>query len=253
MFLFKKIVSPLFLPLTLCLILLLAGLILLWFRKRERMGKVLVTFGVLLLALLSYDAVSSRIISPLECRYPPASLSDARGARWIAVLGSGVRVEKGWPAAGQLSERSLARLAEGIRLHKLLSGCKLILSGGAVYQTVPEAELMAEAARDLGVDEKDILIESASRDTEEQARRIRGIVGRDKLVLVTSAVHMPRAMALFKKEQMTPVPAPAGVCVKNPPPLSPGDFYPGAETLWKSETAFHEYLGVVWAKMRGKL
>jgi uncharacterized SAM-binding protein YcdF (DUF218 family) len=253
MFLFKKIVSPLFLPLTLSLILLLAGLILFWLRKKEGMGKILMTFGVLLLALMSYDAVSSRLIMPLECRYPPASLSEVRGARWIAVLGAGIKVEKGYPATSQLSKHSLASLAEGIRLQRHLPGCKLLLSGGAVFQPVPEAEVMAGAARELGVSEKDMVLESASRDTEEQARRIRNIVGRDKFILVTSAAHMPRSMALFRKEQMKPIPAPAGVCVKNKEPITPDDFYPGASALWKSETAFHEYLGIVWAKLRGKI
>jgi len=253
MFLFKKIVSPLFLPLTLSLLLLLAGLILIWSRKRERMGKMFMTFGVLLLALMSYNAVSSKLVLPLECRYPPAGLSDARGARWIAVLGAGVNAEKGYPAASQLSRRSLANLVEGIRLQRHLPGCKLLLSGGAVFQPVPEAEVMAGAARELGVNEKDMVLESASRDTEEQARRIRDIVGRDKFILVTSAAHMPRSMALFKKEQLKPVPAPAGVCIKTETPLSPDDFYPGAAALRKSETAFHEYLGIIWAKIRGKL
>lgn len=253
MFLFKKIVSPLFLPLTLCLLLLLTGLILIWLRKRERTGKILMTAGVLLLALMSYDAVPSRFISPLECRYPPAALSEARGAKWIAVLGGGGRAEKGYPASSQLSEQSLARLAEGIRLQRHLPGCRLILSGGEVFQTVPEAELMAGAAKDLGVSEKDMVLESSSRDTEEQARRIRDIVGRDKFVLVTSAAHMPRSVALFRKEQMTPVPAPAGLCVRTEKPLTPGDFYPGADALRKSETAVHEYLGILWAKLRGKL
>lgn len=253
MFLFKKIVSPLFLPLTLSLLLLIAGMILLWFRKRERTGKMLVTFGVLLLALMSYSAVSDRLITPLECRYPPAGLSEARGARWIAVLGAGVTVEKGYPAASQLSKQSLASLVEAIRLQRHLPGCRLILSGGAVFQSVPEAEVMAGAARELGVNEKDMVLESVSRDTEEQARKIRDIVGRDKFILVTSAVHMPRSMALFMKEQMKPVPAPAGLCVKTKGVLSPGDFYPGAAALAKSETALHEYLGIVWAKMRGKI
>jgi len=253
MFLLKKIVSPLFLPLTLCLLLLMAGLILLWFRNRERMGKILTTVGFLLLALVSYDAVSNRIISPLECRYPPAGLSEIRGAKWIAVLGAGIRPEKGYPASSQLSEISLARLVEGIRLQRHITGCRLILSGGAVFHPVPEAELMAGAAKDLGVSEKDIVLESSSRDTEEQARRIRGIVGRDKLILVTSASHMPRAMALFRKEQMEAVPAPAGVCIRTEQPLSPDDFYPDADALRKAETAFHEYIGILWAKLRGRL
>jgi len=83
---------------------------------------------------------------------------------------------------------------------------------------------------------------------------IRDMVKEDQFLLVTSAVHMPRAMALFKKAGMNPVAAPAGFFDrKEKRRLSPEEFFPNAEALQKSDRAVHEYLGIVWAKLRGKL
>lgn len=253
MFLFKKIVGPFFLPLTLCLILLTAGTILVWFQKKGRSGKILVTAGILLLAIMSYGAVANWIAMPLECRYPPLRISDAAGARWIAVLGGGATPNPQYPALVQLNRETLSRLAEGIRLYRKIPGSKLLLSGGAVFNAVPEAEVMAGAARELGVQEKDMVLESASRDTEDHARIIRDIVGADKVVLVTSALHMPRAVALFEKENMKPLPSPADICPGKKETASPDDFFPNAEALQKTASALHEYLGILWAKVRGKI
>ena len=71
--------------------------------------------------------------------------------------------------------------------------------------------------------------------------------------LVTSAYHMPRSIALFKKHEMNPIPAPTGHHIKNKHGLSPYAFFPGAGDLKNSEKAVHEYLGILWAKLRGQL
>lgn len=255
MFLFKKIVSPLFCPLTLCLLLMIVGLVLLWFRKKGRSGKVLLAFGVLMLTFFSYGAVADRLIAPLECRYPPIDLADAQGARWVAVLGAGAeRYKTPRPALSRLTPDSLTNLTEGVRLHRNLPGSKLLLSGGVVFGSPPEAEVLSEAARELGVDPRVIRLETASKDTEEQARVVRDIVGNDKCVLVTSTCHMPRALALFKKAGVNAVAAPAGPCTRQrEKTLSPSDFYPSTCALIRSEKAFHEYLGILWSKLRGKI
>ncbi len=252
MFLFKKIISPLLLPFTLCLALLIIGIVLVWFQRKGRSGKILLTIGVLLLALLSYNVVAGKLIMPLECKYPPIQRTEADGARWIVILGGGAEADGRFPATSLLTDDSLSRLVEGIRLHRELPGSKLLLSGGPALASAPEAKTMAEAATELGVNHRDLVMESSSRDTEEQAEKIRDIVGKNRFILVTSAYHMPRAMALFQKAQMHPIAAPARPCITNQK-LSPRDFYPNPRALEKSETAVHEYLGILWAKLRGRI
>ena len=69
MFLLKKILGSLFLPLPLCLLVSFLGLFLLWRGKRELTGKVLVTIGLVALAILSYGPVSRALNAPLNCRF----------------------------------------------------------------------------------------------------------------------------------------------------------------------------------------
>src|SRR5260370_2492116 len=91
MFFFKKIFSPFFFPLPLCLELLLIGIILLRFTRRRRLGKGLVASGLVLLILLSNGAVSAALLRPLERRYTPVYPGRGRDTalKYIAVLRRG--------------------------------------------------------------------------------------------------------------------------------------------------------------------
>jgi len=254
MFLLKKIVSPFFYPLPLCVEILLLGLILLWFTRKQKTGKIFVSIGVILLVALSHSAVTDRLLGPLEYQYPPVkSLVPVSDVKWVVVLGGGATSDTRLPATSQLSEGSLARLVEGIRLQRTVPGSMLILSGGGAFDSVPNARVMADVALAIGVKEEDIIPESLSRDTKDEARLIQKIVGGDRFILVTSASHMPRSIALFKRLGMEPIPAPTDHRVKEPQGLSPGLVFPSADNLFKAKKAFHEYLGLAWAKIRGQI
>jgi uncharacterized SAM-binding protein YcdF (DUF218 family) len=257
MFLFKKIVASFFLPLPLCLGLLLLGLILLWFTRRQAVGKVLVSAGTALLLICTYSFVPDLALRPLEQRYPVLDLAagqagpNGQGSKWIVVLGGGHTSDPKLPVTSQIGSESLYRVLEGVRLYQARPGQKLIFSGGRVYDPVPESQVMARVALIMGVDPRDIVLESTSLDTEEEARLLQPMVGRDKFILVTSASHMPRAMALFHKLGLEPVAAPAGHALRQSPHPAPGGFFPASYNLYKVEIALHEYLGLAWAGLRG--
>ena len=260
MFLFKKIISPLLLPVPFCLLLLTTGLILLWFTRKQKAGKIFVSVGVVLLTLLSYSAIPSLFLKSLEYDYPPIiSISEvtrrnpASSIKWIVVLGGGHTSSPQLPSTSQLSSASLVRLVEGIRLHRELPGSKLILSEGSIWDRASGAEVMAKVAQSLGVDSQNIVLEASSKDTEDEARLILPVIGKDEFILVTSASHMPRAMALFTKMGMNPIPAPTDYWTKEVTYIHPGLFYPNATGLRKAETALYEYWGMAWAKLRGKI
>ena len=195
-----------------------------------------------------YNAVPNALLRPLEYRYPPVrALQDVEGAKWVVVLGGGHVSDPRLSANSQLSGTTLTRLVEGIRIYRIVTGSRLILSGGAAFGNISNAEVMADAAIALGVDKSDIVLETLSRDTEDEAMFIREMVMDDPIVLVTSAAHMPRSMTLFEELGMAPVPAPTDYGVKEGDDrLSPGMFFPGADGLLKVESAFHEYLGLLW-------
>lgn len=256
MFLFKKIIGPFFFPLSLCLEIFIIGLFLLWFTRKKKAGRIFFSVGVILLILCTYGPVPRLLLKPLEGRYPPLlRLTGLPEIRWIVVLGGGHTSDPQMPANSQLSCSSLSRIVEGIRLHHSLAGSKLILSGGALYDPVPESEVLADVALALRVDKHNLILESLSKDTEEEARLIQKIVGTDAFALVTSASHMPRAMGLFRKLGMHPIAAPTDYGIKETPgeEISPGVFFPGSAELQNTEVAIYEYLGLAWAKLRNQI
>ena len=101
---------------------------------------------------------------------------------------------------------------------------------------------------------EDIVLETKAADTKDHAIYVKEIVGKDRFILVTSASHMPRAMALFRKHGMEPVPAPTDYMVKvRGWGLRPMMFFPSAGSLEKAGRAIHEYLGIIWGKVRSQM
>lgn len=243
-------------PVPACLLLALLGLFFLWFTRRQKTGKVLLTISTLFLGLLSYGAVSDMLARPLEEKYPPIkSFENIQDVKWIVVLGGGSGVDPGLPPSTYLSEASLVRLSEGVFIHNRLPQTKLILTGRSGFEGfTPVAEVMAGTASEWGVDPEDMVIEKKAADTKDHVIYVKEIVGDDPFILVTSAAHMPRAMALFRKHDMKPIPAPTDYLVKEREgELTPGVFFPNAEALEKAERAIHEYLGMMWGKLRSQI
>ena len=262
MFIVKKIVALFFYPVSLCLGILILGLVFLWATRRPRLGKVLVTLGTVLLLLLSLPGIAAQFLTPLERRYPallhPEKIAwegqkSGTSPTWIVVLGGGHRSDPSLPANSQISTAALGRVVEGVRLYKSIPGSKLWLSGGVVFDPVPEAAVMARIAELLGVKPQDIVLESDSRDTADQAEMIAKRIGKERFILVTSAAHMPRSLALFKKQGLEPIPAPTDFLVREGPGPDPGRFFPHASSLSGVEKAWHEYLGLAWAWLGGKI
>jgi uncharacterized SAM-binding protein YcdF (DUF218 family) len=249
MFIAKKMLTLMLMPLSICAVLIAIGVLLIW-RRKDKAGKLLVMATGLLLFALSYDPLADCIIAPLENRYPP--LTDFIGfdhIQWVVVLGGGQNNDPRLPPSARISLSSQARLIEGIRIQRALPQVRLLLSGGSVFDARPEAENLAAAAAMLGVRGGSVVLENDSRDTGEQAEFIRRIVRDDPLILVTSAAHMPRAMALFEKQRLNPLPAPADFTATAVSGPSPQRFFPRAGALRKVEHALHEYLGLLWLKV----
>lgn len=255
-FLAKKIISPFLTPLSASLLLALLGLFFLWYTRRQKTGKVLVTMSTLLLGFFSYGVLCDMVVRPLELKYPPITDFQAlKDVKWVVVLSGGCGVDPALPLSTYLSEASLIRLSEGIYIHNRLPATKLILTGRSAFKGItPVAEVMGDVAMEWGVKPEHIVIETKATDTKDHPIYVEEIVGRDRFILVTSASHMPRAMGLFRKQGMEPIPAPTDYMVKKRDGgLSPGVFFPSSEALETAERAIHEYLGMVWARLRSQM
>jgi uncharacterized SAM-binding protein YcdF (DUF218 family) len=224
---------------------------LLLFTRRKKFARSLIVTGLFLLLLLSLPPVSGFLSNQLERQYPPVSTEALSNEKihWIVVLGGGHNSSK--PEGSQLSSSSLARVVEGIRIYRMKPGRKLLLSGGPVYDRIPNAIAMKEEATMLGVREADVTVETKSWDTEEEARLLLPVLNQNEFFLVTSAVHMPRSMALFRQQKMKPIPAPTDYSFQSQNAPLILRFVPNATSLQQSERALREYLGILWSRLRG--
>jgi len=211
-------------------------------------------FPVLLLAgalnALSVGPVADRLTAGLEERYaiPARPEGDV-----IVLLGGGVfggapdLTGQGFPADGMLP-----RVITAVRLQKRL-GVPVVVSGGKVFDSLDaEAPVVARVLMDLGVPAGKIVPEGNSRDTSENARNTKRILeenGFRKPLLVTSAYHMPRSVALFTKAGIAVTPVPAGFRTWKGKPFLWVDYLPSAGSLISSTTSLREYLGLVYCRI----
>jgi uncharacterized SAM-binding protein YcdF (DUF218 family) len=254
MFELKKIVSALLLPHSISLFLLGIGVLMLWFSSRRRLAQTLVTISALGFYLLSYSGWWNFLVNRLEYQYPvfDSDRKDLDGIHWIVVFGGGSVESDILPAPSQLGPQGLARLTEGIRVSKTLTEAKFLIS------SEPDAFILQKAALILGIAPERIVIENKARDTAQEAVEIKRIVGSDRIVLVTSAIHMPRAMALFIKQGIVSVPAPADFYnrptkMESAPRWGAFRLFPSSSGGPKSDAVVHEYLGLLWAKLWGQV
>ena len=255
MFLLKKIVSALMNPLPVCLLLLLIGVILLWRGKTPKWGRRFTTAGLVMLLLLSFEVIPGQAVRALENDYPVFSPAHHPGVavQWVVVLAGGIRNEPALPPNEQLTASSLVRLVEGLRILQFYPEARLLLAGKGFFSDIPEAVAMQGAAAFLGVDSARVQLEIQSIDTADQAEKVHAIVGQDPFVLVTSALHQRRAMALFEKQGMHPLPAPAQYRVRFEGTVGFSSFFPSAGHLGNLQAAWHEYLGLLWGRLNGQL
>jgi uncharacterized SAM-binding protein YcdF (DUF218 family) len=177
----------------------------------------------------------------------------AREARWIVVLGGGHSLNGHLPPNTELSEMTLARLIEALRLKRQLPKAKVILSGGFGTAGTTHADLLANTAVALGFPREELVLEKRTFDTADEARLIAPMVGNDPFILVSSASHLPRAVALFRKQGKEALPSPTDYSVIDSPGVPLDAFFPSATGVSKLERAFHEYLGRIWSRFRGQL
>lgn len=238
-------------PMPACLILLLAGLALIYFTSKKRVGYYLSTFAVILFLGFSTPILSVPMMSSLESQYLPGPTpEEVAGVETILVLGSGHGSDERLNSSLQsLRMTGVLRLSEGVRLYFEEPDRQLVTSGYSRYDDVPNAVRVAEAAVELGVAREDIRMHTAPRDTNQEAIAMKEYIREQPFLLVTSASHMPRTMALFQHHGMNPIAAPADVMTKGPQIRAFTDLLPNSDSLLMSEKAIHEYAGILWFRI----
>ncbi len=233
------------------LLLMAAGLFIL--RRHRTAGLSLISLGALLLYAASLPPVSDMLIRPLESYAPPFS-ETAERVDAVVVLGSGA-IDLSWvPAPPAPSTTALERLTAGIEIARRLK-VPLVISGGTGEvdgSGVREADAMADAAERLGFPRRSIIADNASRNTLENARSVERLLSGRTIVLATSAYHMRRAAAMFRRQGFTVIPAPAGYRSRTRT-ASWSNLIPRASDLNISSLAVAERLSLAWYSMQGAI
>jgi uncharacterized SAM-binding protein YcdF (DUF218 family) len=255
----KKFVSYWLMPLPLCLALLVSGLLLARSPRRSRAGRGLAACAAALLLLFSNRAVSIALLRPLEGRFPavPEVAAGApapdqlAGCRIVVVLGGGHTDMPGVPATSQLSASALARIVEAVRLLRVLPDARLVVSGPGDPGRPSHAAVLTRAAESLGVDPARISQIDTALDTEDESLAVARRAGGARVALVTSAWHMPRAAMLFRKAGVAFAPCPADFISRGPSRFRLADLGCDSESLERSTLAVHEWIGLLWLRLRG--
>lgn len=248
LFLLKKFLGGLLMPLPILLLLLFWALLFMLRRKTRWLGFLFVAAATALLFVASYPPLSTKITGPLEQQYASYQQTDNM-VDYVAVLGSGHVSAEGQPLTSELSPTAVVRLVEGIRIYRLNPGSKLIFTGYNGRQPESFADKIKQLALALGVPKEDILSFTGPKDTAEEAALIAEKFNDNSLVLVTTALHMPRAMDLFHQVGLEPTPAPTNHLSK---PVRSKWIFPNAKTLMKTQYWLHEQLGLLWAELTKK-
>ena len=226
-------------------------------RRRFLPFRRLLLLGVALFYGVSIAPTAKALIGPLESRYPPFFPGREQTSDAIVVLAGTIQRQPPTDSYTILGTESLDRLICGINLLKEAAAPLLVLTGGVsdpIRPTPAEASVMKDQALRLGTPPHAILIETHSRTTAESAVEVRQLLPEaQRIVLVSSAYHLPRAVALFKKQGFAEViPAPCYYEITGRD-FVVTDLIPGYESLRLVDSAIHEYVGIALYRALGRL
>ncbi len=237
-------------PSAVVLSVLLIGTVLMW-TGHARLGRWLCAFGTACFLAVTFLPIDSWALMPLEQRFPPLTQMPAHVDGVIVLGGSfddSVPDARGLPSLGDSSQR----MVEFARLARLYPKARLVFTGGSHVE--PEKPAEADAAKqfmdDVGVDTRRIAFERLSRNTWQNALFSKDMIKPkpgETWLLVTSAVHTPRSVGIFRHVGWPVVADPAGY-------KESGRYSVNfAEHMKRFDDAMHEWQGLVAYRIQGRI
>lgn len=210
-FYFSKIFWFFIQPLNLALFLLLAGIVALFVGWR-RVSLLASSGAFLILAFGIWSSLGALMLNPLEERFQRPALPERVDG--VVMLGGGLEGAINLARGGYELNASGDRLVETAILARRFPQARIVISGGAgtlLLDGEGDADTAPRLLTALGIESGRLVLENKSRDTFENAQFTKALVSPkpgETWLLVTSAFHMPRSMALFRKADFAVLPWP---------------------------------------------
>lgn len=247
----RTLLELLFLPPAGPLLLLGAGL-LLWAMHRRRAGMALTATGFALAYACSTPAIVYPLASAWEARNPPLQAVPA-SAQAIVVIGGGSRPAPAYGDGDTVTLLTLQRVRYAAWLARR-SHLPILVSGGRDWfgERYSEAQLMAQVLSDefhLAAHWEDTRSRSTWGNARESAKILKPL-GITRVLLVTQAWHMPRALWAFRHAGLEPVPAPVGFVNRGWAQRGILGWIPQTRALTTMAEVMHEVVGLFWYRLR---
>ena len=262
MFFLKKLLSRFLFPVPLCAGLLLLGLTLWSCTRWKKSGRACAWAGALALLLFAYPLLPDLALSQLETRFGPVAV-DAEvggerpavsGTRYIMVLGQAISADTRRSAGARFTDQAVQRIVEGVRLYRQLTNATLLVSvSGPTVNTGQKEQAARELFAIFGMPTNGLRVCTSAWDTEDEIAWCREVAGTNRVLLVSSAAHLPWAMSSARRHGLDALACPSGYLVDPVTPRlrGPDRLLPDSANLQKTERAINGYLGLAWEWVRG--
>lgn len=232
--------------LNLILFLIIVGFVSVKYQKRV-LSRFLFGSAILVFLISSTYYLPESLTKSLESKYAPfqsETVSDKNEKVFIHVLGSGFNMDQRLPPTARLGLTALGRLTEGVRIYKTLPNSIIVCSGNSMFEKETQAEVTQQAALQLGVDSNHTVVLSTPATTLEEAEDLKKMFGTNiKLIVVTDALHMPRAISIFSNLGFHPLAAPTNYKVPLGSSSVKVKWLPTVGNIQLMDLVMHEYLG----------
>ncbi|QJA05959.1 YdcF family protein [Thermosulfurimonas marina] len=249
-FLLKKVLLYLLYPSGVIFLLLLGvSFYALWGKRRGRRRALLFT-ALVLYYLASTPFLPYFLLRPLEAGFERPPLESLREVDYLVVLPARIYGAPGLYLEERFSRETLARWLAAVRLKKELLRAHLLLVGGSLEG--PGSVYLAELSRECGIEAEFL---DAPRDTISSVAALKDKLSGKRFVVITSAHHLRRALYLFRRVGLKPLPYPA-VYLSHQSRFRPFHLIyllPDPVYLELTNEAVHEYLGLAFYRIRDLL
>jgi len=239
-----KILPLIFSPLMLVIGLIILGII---FNLRK-----FNLIGVIILILSSLPIVSNKFIAYLEKDYQPIEISEIESADAIVVLSGMIKTIGDKENLKYEFSDSIDRFFTGLDLFNNNKSPILILTRGKIPWSfgIAEGEYLKKLAIKYGIPEEKIILTEEVQNTDQEAKAIKKILNDNaKIILVTSAFHMPRAEKVFKAANINLIPFPVDF-QNSKSKTTIMDFIPSADSLSASSHFAREMIGRLYYNLK---